>query len=1358
MQKDENSLCQNKLQLSIRQYLMVYKLLKLLKNNYLDLLFLLLLYSFAGSCSDPEQLKIPANKSFVISTDISNQQINSFAEDAFGHIWIATPRGVNKHNVSEYHQYFSSNDSLSISGNRVQHIFRDSQNRLWFSTGNGVSLYTDKDCFKRIKIETFSQNAMQILENKKGKIFLNMVEFLCEYDEKNEVFRVVIPDFDSDSRWQNRCFIDSKGDLWSISGSFIRCFDTDTKKLKSRFDFGNNINYAFLHENGELWIASGITISIFDTVTEKFMDLPAVIKDHPVLGRTVTTLIYPYSDSELLINAHNGLFLYNTELQTVIHQSEDGFPFVAPKFKITTMFTDSHNNLWLGSYDQGFEVKYSYPERFNNNSYLVSYFKNKSVTSITADQNENIWITTSLDGIFFYDIDHKIIHPIEVSEFFPENKYFTNNVKSIFIDKENFLWLITETDRVVKCRYDGRRLHLVNDYSLKTSITAVTEDNFGTIYAIGFNSNIYILRKGDSEFQHKQLYDPDFYVFTSAMIRLSDGSLCISSFSKKMIIINPENWDIFEVDIQKFINSYTLIPTVLFEDSHDDIWIGTRVNGLYRYMRKTNQLAEVEGIASSDITAIQEDTQSNIWVSTFYGLSKFDRETGKLTNYYKSDGIGGNQFNERSICQLSDGTLFFGGTHGLTFFNPSQFTVKQNIPLLFENLKIHQQIVFPYRNHIIDRHLSYRPTIKLKYYQNSFSISFTALDYSEFERMNYEYMLEGYDKMWIDAGNNNHEAYYSNLPAGKYLFRVKITDKNNQETTTENSIEVRISSAPAASWQAITIYLITFVLFAFFVIRFWRKVKKDRENALQIRHEKEQEEMVNKMNMDFFANVSHEFRTPLTMITGPIKTLCDDERITDDNKQLLYIVQRSVRRLLKLISQLLDFNKMEYDVLQLEVCRADIVFELNNIIDIYRLNINNRKINLITVALEDSFQMWLDMDKLDKIMGNLMTNALKFTPSGGKIVVSFDVINDNAIISVQNSGKGIPEDQLEKIFERYYQIDQGKGRYNWGTGIGLYYARRLAEIHHGTVKATNVPEGGAIFTLLLPTNDVAYLKDKKIIDVEEQKNIYPLPTEEQYKGKQTKQTIVTKTKILVVDDDSEIVHYLKTMLSPHYMVISSFNATDALKMIEEEMPELILSDVKMPDMSGFEFCQTIKSDIYYCHIPVVLVTAKTTVENQVEGLDAGADAYVTKPFDPVYLLALIKSQLKNRENVRRLLSKETKTDNIVEQNMLSPHDNAFMTELYQLMETELSNSELNITRVTEVLRISRTKLYYKIKSLTGNNPHNFFKTYKLNRAAEFLREGKLNISEISDITGFSTLPHFSASFKKHFGVPPSEYV
>jgi signal transduction histidine kinase/DNA-binding response OmpR family regulator len=790
------------------------------------------------------------------------------------------------------------------------------------------------------------------------------------------------------------------------------------------------------------------------------------------------------------------------------------------------------------------------------------------------------------------------------------------------------------------------------------------------------------------------------------------------------------------------------------------------------------QSGEVEPMpeaACSDITDIQEDSRGNIWVSSLYGLSKYDRQTNAFTNYYKSDGIGGNQFNERSSCRMTNGTLIFGGTHGLTFFNPVDAPLKRTIPLLFEDLRIHNQLIPAYQSDCIDKNLSYNPLIRLNHNQNSFTISYAALDYCEYDRVHYYYKMDGFNTLWIDA-NHNREAYYSNLPAGKYTFRVKITNSDNTIVEAENSISVHISPAPWFSRWAYCAYLLVIISIALLIFRVWRKIRTDKESVLQEKREKEKERMVNKMNMSYFTNISHEFRTPLTMIAGPVMQLCSDERIQGENKKLLYIVQRSVNRMLKLVGQLMDFGKLEEDVLKLNVKQADIIEELIFIIDVFRVNINNKSINLVTYGLEDSFITWIDVDKLNKIMGNLISNALKFTGTGGKIGFSFDVVRreeaadlfpltekdcsaEYVKLVLSDSGRGIPEDKLEKIFERYYQITgHDKGTYNWGTGIGLYYSRRLVELHHGYIKAENGEKGGAVFTVILPVSDSAYSEEEKEINTEEQQEVFPLQTKEQLGkiGENENESEHEKYKLLIVDDDTEVSHYLSVLLSTQYRVTNRFDADSALKAIEEESPDLILSDVLMPGISGYELCRQIKENLQLCHIPVVLLTAKVTVENQVEGLNTGADAYVTKPFDPNYLLALIKSQLKNRENVRNLLGKKTKTDKIGN-NILSPQDNMFMTELYRLMERELSNSELNITRMTEVLKISRTKLYYKIKGLTGNNPNVFFKTYKLNRAAELISEGKYNISEIADITGFSTLSHFSSSFRKQFGVSPSEY-
>lgn len=541
----------------------------------------------------------------------------------------------------------------------------------------------------------------------------------------------------------------------------------------------------------------------------------------------------------------------------------------------------------------------------------------------------------------------------------------------------------------------------------------------------------------------------------------------------------------------------------------------------------------------------------------------------------------------------------------------------------------------------------------------------------------------------------------------------------------------------------------------------WR-IRAEKQAVLRAEQAKAQEQFINKMNMSFFANISHEFRTPLTMISGPISLLYSSSDITGENKNLLRIVQRSVNRMLRLVNQMLDFNKLENDTLKLKVRPTEIVVFLKELTDIFRVNAESKSITMITNGLEGSFIAWIDEDKIDKIFTNLMSNALKYTPAGGRINVNFDIVSEeDAVqavkIEVINTGQ-IPDDKLEKIFERYYQIsDEHGGIYNWGTGIGLYYARSLARLHHGSLTASNLKDDNKVmFTLIVPVGQLAYSEAERSHEQVNQLEAFPLE-ENPLPVKPDPDLDKEKKTIMVVDDDSEVAYYLELLLGSDYQVVCRFNAESALEAITESVPDLILSDVVMPGKDGYWLCREIKESLQLCHIPVILVTAKTTIENQVEGLNVGVDAYVTKPFEPHYLMALIKSLLNNREKTRSLLSRSTQTDKM-DENVLSPQDNMFMTELYHLMESELSNPELDVTRMTQLLKISRTKFYYKVKGLTGENPSVFFKTYKLNRAVELLKEGKYTISEIADMTGFNTLSHFSKSFKQQFGIPPSEYL
>jgi len=1331
---------------------------------------------FFISCTQGGNIDFEVDTSHKITKDISNQQITSFTEDSFGHIWIGTFRGLNKYNAHEFYQYFADDDSLGLPNNQTRTVFCDSKKRLWIGTVDGICLYTEEDYFQKIPSDKSTTYVHQILENGEGDIFIRSATAISVYVPEENVFKMAIPDLVDRNSFTIGGHIDSRDNLWVVNPYIIRCYNSSTLELKQSFNTeGLYIHYSFLRDNGELWLASSNRIIILDTYTGEFRDTQEPLLKHPQISNAIITYIHPYGNTSLLINTHVGLFMYDFVENTIIHQEESGFPFKIPQHNITTMFTDSQKNLWIGTFDQGFITCFNYKERFNSNNYLSAFTDRKSIIALKKDKSNNIWMTSSTDGVFVYDIENGIARPVETKHFFSKNSYFFNMVRYLFVDNDNYIWLIADA-KLIRCRYDAKNNKLVmeQEFFVPAVISNMVQDKNGTIWAGSSSNSIYYLQPGSKQFDVLQIF-PDEFSFTNALITLSTGEILVAAYPHNPILIHPDTRDFKEIDISSVIKHPTFVPTCLYEDSKGDIWIGTIMNGLLHHSRNTGVIKRLEGLSCADISDIQEDTQGNIWVSTLYGLSKYDHTNDELTNYYKSDGIGGNQFNERSSCRLDNGTIIFGGTHGLTIFNPIDVTSKRDIPLLFEDLKIHNQIIRPYKNgSIIDKHLTYNPSIRLLHDQNSFTISFAALDYSEFERVHYSYIMEGFDKIWIEA-QNNREAYYSNLPQGRYTFKVRITNNDKSIVEAENAIPVVIKAAPWATWWAYCIYLLLSIVIIGIIFRMYNRIRQNNRQIVEAELEKEREQRLNKMNMSFFTNISHEFRTPLTMIAGPITQLCDKPEITGDNKQLLYIVQRSVNSMLKLVNQLMDFNKLDNDSLKLSVKRTDLIFELNRLVEVFRVNMQNKNILLQTYGLEDTYLTWLDVDKLDKVIGNLMSNALKFTDKDGRIKLSFDVINrDKAAelfhltdkdvsaeytkITITDSGCGIPQNELEKIFERYYQLNnQATGKYNWGTGIGLYYTRRLVELHHGHIKADSKIGEGSTFTCILPVGDAAYKEGERQSHMDRQEEVYPIQTTEQYELLNNSAVEEDKfNTIMVVEDDTEIAHYIKTLLSPMYKVVCRFSADSAYKTLKEDIPDIILSDVVMPGTNGYQFCRMIKEDIQLCHIPVILVTAKTAVKNQVEGLDTGADAYVTKPFDPNYLLALIKSLLTNREKLRSLLGTTTKTDKI-ENNMLSAQDNVFMTNLYNLMEQELSNPELNISGMTEVLKISRTKFYYKVKGLTGENPNTFFKKYKLNRAAELLVEGKYNISEIADMTGFSTISHFSTSFKKQFEVSPSKY-
>lgn len=1325
------------------------------------LIFPFLLLLILLSCRDEDNLLRTEQKNFDISNNISNQQITAFAEDDKGYLWIGTAQGLNKFNGYEYWQYYmeGANDSLSLAGNNIYSLLVDSKKKFWIATENGISLLKPNGTFQTIPIENKNYPPSDITEAPNGDIIINLRSDLYRYNPMKGKFEVF--HHYNNYNFLNKFFIDKKNCLWTVTINSIQCFDYPSMQLKKTYHVDKHVNlfYANLVDN-YLYVTHGKgNLKIIDVNTSEYRPVPNGIKNHPILSQALITQVYPYKNNKILINTHkNGLYLYDYLLDIAYHQNEQEFPFIAPNQEITSFLSDSQENLWIGTFTRSFKVVYKYSQQFNNNHILHGITKDQSITALAFDKNENIWIATYSDNLYIYNTKtNRINNRIDLKAFFSEDPYFQDKISDIHVDKENNIWLKTDT-KIVKCIYENNQLIRKQYINMKAPMYDLAEDSEGNIWTGTQNKYVYAFNKKTNKCDTLDIYTTSYRYHKTCLLTIDSGKILIASSHHYLNLIDPNGYEMKHYSLKDVIGEEDFIPTTMYEDSNKDIWIGILNQGLYKFSFKTGKAEKVNNAPLGNIVSIIEDIDHNLWLGTLYGLTKYDIKQQRFFSFYAYDGTGGNQFNKNSVIKLSSGDLIFGGTHGLTIFNPSNINIQRRIPLYFEQIK-------PF---------NLEGKVKLKHNENDLSISFVALDYSKYPRVRYYYKMEGVDHNWIDA-RNNRQVSYPNLPSGSYTFRVYITSNDSAVVLAENSIDFEISRSPWLSFWAISIYVFLLIALFIYIGNLYLRIKNNRNMVNIALREKEHEQYINEMNMNFFTNISHEFRTPLTMIAGPVSTILKNGELKGKDQYLLNIVHRNINRMLRLVNQILDFNKLDHDALSLNLNYVDVVHEINETIELFVINDNVKNIKINKFGLYEPLFILLDKDKVEKILNNVLSNAFKHTPNGGNINIRFDVIQQEEVfclfsservdenkdleyvkIVIEDDGLGIPEDKLKDIFLKYYQVDSNSstgGTYNYGTGIGLYFTQRLVNLHNGYIKAGNRDEGGAVFTIAIPIEKSKPNLNVQTANISQDSISYPDTTN--YYPTVAKTHTMDKQTILIIDDDAEISAYLQALLQEDYNLVNKYSADSAYSSLADMEPDLILCDIIMPGMSGYDFCQKIKQSEDFCHIPIILLTAKSSVNEQIEGLDVGANAYISKPFEPHYLIAVIKSQLLNLNNIRNLLRNSTKISEV--RNSLSNNDNEFMTKLFDLMESELSNNELNISEITKKIGMSRTKFYLKLKGLTGENPNVFFRKYKLNRAAELIKSNKYNISEVAAHTGFSTLSHFSTSFKKQFGVSPKEY-
>ncbi len=1332
--------------------------------------FLLL---FPQGCSPDRRAaeRQDAPDAVTVSPTLSHLHVRDFCQDSLGYMWIATARGLNRYNGYDYRQFFhDKRDTATLDNDMIHSLLLDSRHRLWVGTSTGVNRYDfTNDRFVRYRMPYLFVHAFY--EDPDGEIWVGTSSGVGKVDEAEGSVEILSGTTLSPLTIST-LLEDKFGKLWAgTSGGIAQRSQNGTMHLIP-LPGNRQANCICLDPQGMLLIGTDSGVVFFDPQVNGFVPLPEQIASDRSLSTAYIHFIKEIEPLKYLVGTSaDGLFLYDALRQSLQHNPFE-YTELLDSNQPMCCSVDKQGNVWIGSFEKGFAVYNTRYNFFNRDPKLQRTFKDVFTTRIVEDRYNNLWMGTRYRGLYHYAKDGKVrVYDSSNSPLFKDNN---NLVEELFADSRGRLWVVG-ADRIVAGSYDpaGNFTVLRTIPAPYTGSGSIAEDEQGNIW-FGLRSGLFVLRGGGT-------MDPVENVRTGNVTKvypLRSGELLFSVYSEGVYRMDGERGAV-RIDMPSpEAEAISRHCVDLFEDNQGRLWFGSYNEGtMYTQGDECRTFSVRDGLPCNDITCIRADGEGSVWMSTAQGLSRIGPDLS-ITNYFSYDGTQGNLYHEKSSLLSSDGRMFFTGNHGLTFFDLRLITHNSNrIPVVIEDLKIQNESERPGgRNSVLTRNISFTDKVVLGHKHTVITLDYSGIDFLAPQKLTYAYKLEGLDQQWNHVGNHRR-ATYSNLTPGSYTFKIKAFNSDGMESLHPAALEIRVNPAPWATWWAWLLYLAVICAALYAFIHLWTKIRLQRHSLEMEAYEREREHEVSEMKMTFFTNISHELRTPLTLISAPVQQLLGRTDPQSPEGMLLQTISRNGNRLHRLMDQLLDFRKMEDGILALKVQSGDLAEELASVIGDYATSASEKGIDVEFTPHRTPQEMWYDPDKVEKIMHNLLSNAMKHVPRNGRIAIAtrdcsfFEAqeryggthLKDEHYVevSVTDNGPGIPPDRLGELFVRYRQIESPTGlRPDYaGTGIGLHYTKRLIEVHRGGIMAELPEQGGMRFTFLLPTGDQVYDASEKAfapnnrhgegeegVPVPEIRDIRPPDA-----GKH-------QHTVLIAEDNLELMIYFRQMLGERYNILEASDGIQAWELLQKQYVDLVLSDVVMPGLSGVELCENVKQDPLLSHIPVILLTAKTSMPEQIEGLSHGADAYICKPFNVDYLLLTIENRLSNREKLRTFYSTPQPGGGQAEAPVkLSMLDRRFMDKLMEHIENGLSDPELNIDGIAREMAFSRTSFYRKLKGLTDMAPTDFIRNYRLKRAAEMILEGSWSLYEVAERAGFGNYTHFSTLFKKHFGASPKHY-
>ena len=1287
---------------------------------------------------------------------------------------MATEDGLNRYDGYSF-QRFGVQDGLSV--NNIICSLEDKNSYLYVGTSSGLFVKV-KGKFHKLQNANTGQDI---------SFFINA---LCEAPDGSIIFSTsgrgiwriididkvenIIP-ADGYGQFVTQLVFDHKGILWTVSekkgvASFKMKKPNDYKSFKMKKAYGINDNFSYasicLDSSDRVYVgASNGGVYVLNSKTDSFSLCPSS-SHFRVLSMTMT------NDNFLMIGTNGkGLYVYNPATGYSRPSLVSSRDVNLSKSKVSSIFIDKTDNLWLGLFQKGVFMQPPYSNTFHCLGILqkpVNVIGETYVLSVHSKSDNTLWISCDQEGLYCLDSNYN-----RIRHFLPLNEGGT--VPAAIVDiEENIdgkLWIGSYTEGFGWIDPNTGAYHRAPfSYGNSQSVFDIRHDKKG---------NLWLGTLGDGLKKYNPFTD-EMEVFKSAA---DSNSLCNDfilqmSFSKDgsyLYVGTSAGLSCYDIKRKSWLTALgrqcilrQKAINAILDDGKGNLWLGTE-QGLHCYnikSRKTTVYTVADGLPDNHICAIEMDKTGGMWISTNNGLARFDPEKRKAECFYVSDGLQGNEYSMgASFYDRSNNKMYFAGTSGVSYFDP--LMAKQGhkkLSVIISSIAVSGERVTSFsksgRFDICNEAVSLADHFDFCHEDNSISLNFSTLTYSGTERLHYQYSING--ESWISLPSGENTISLFRLDPGDYKFRVKAVDNGIESKIKEFTIVIH------NPWYFTPVARIIYLLLAIAVVIWYLHLVRVRnESRLRLQEHIHKEEL-NEQKLRFFINISHEIRTPMSLIISPLLQLIREEH--DAQRQSIYVVmKRNAERILHLVNQILDLRKIDEGQMRLQMQETDMTTFVEDILALFRPQASSKNITLRFDHSDEAMPVWIDRSNFSTVVINLMSNAMKYTPTGGMIRVTLNYLPDlNCCqLHVFDNGEQIPEDSLKRIFERFHQVATSINQSKVGTGIGLDLAKSLVHLHHGNIEVENVNDG-VNFTVTLPLGkehlheeeiahfdeaDMQKNEEEKLMEMESADDI-----NEEDVAKMVKAGTGKRPTIVIVEDDDDIRDYLKSQLSSTYRVLSYTDGMEALPAILRELPQIVVSDVMMPNMDGNTLAAKIKANVNTNHIPVILLTAKTRDEDKLEGLETGADLYVTKPFN----MDILRRHIVNLIASRRLMQNKftgkedmkTDLDNVT----LESADDKLLARIMNVVNANLSNSDLNIDMICSEVGISRVHLHRKMKELTNQTPHDFIRNLRLKQAARLLSHKGQSITEVMYRCGFNSATSFSTMFKKMYGISPREYM